>query len=373
MSGRGERFLEVKGVALAAVLGLLVWLSVACYQKAFTDSVGVVVDADRAGLQLSAHGDVRARGALVGRITGIELEHGHVAIHLALDPDAAAQLPADVAARIVPTTLFGQKYVDLVPRGASGVGAGGALTDGATIPLDRSATAVELTRAFDALEPVLSDVQPQYLSQTLQAMAQGLDGRGERLGATVAASAAYLRTFNRHLPRLVEDLRLFDRLTRVYTRITPDLLRMLGHDTVTAHTLVERQQAMAAVQHELTILAGASTRFFQRNGEPLVLSQVLSEPVMQLFARYSPELPCTFAGLVIGQANAANTFRGGKLRASLSVSPDMAAYTPSDRPAYGDHDGPGCHGLPRPAPPLQVPSSNDGADHPGPAQPGGTP
>ena len=369
MSARGERFLEVKGVALAAVLGLLVWLSVACYQKAFSTSVDVVVDADRAGLQLAAHGDVRARGALIGRITAIELVDDHVAIHLALDPAAAAQLPGNVAARIVPTTLFGQKYVDLVPMGARL----GVLTDGAEIPLDRSATAVELTRAFDSLEPVLSDVQPQYLSQTLQAMAQGLDGRGEKLGASVAASASYLRTFNTHLPQLITDLRLFDRLTRVYADITPDLLRMLDHQTVTAKTLVEREEALAAVQRELTVLAQAGEQFFRVNGRPLVLSQVLSAPVMELFARYAPELPCTFAGLVIGQENAANTFRGGKLRASLSIAPDMDGYTSSDHPTYADHDGPGCHGLPRPTPPLQAPVSDDGADHPGPAQPGGTP
>lgn len=368
MSDRTERHLEVKGIALATVLGLLVWLSIACYDKAFTSTIDVVVNADRAGLQLAENGDVRARGALVGRITSIEHVDDHVAIHLALDPEAAARIPADVSARIVPTTLFGQKYVDLVPTGAGT----GELIEGASIPLDRSSTAVELTRAFDSLEPVLSAVRPQDLSRTLQALAQGLEGRGDRLGATVAASAKYLRTFNDHLPRLVASLQLFDELTRVYADITPDVLRLLENQTVTARTLWERRAALVVVQRELTVLAKAGEEFFRSNGEPLVLSQVLSAPVMELFARYSPMLPCTFAGLVIGQQQAANTFRGGKLRASLSIAPEMAGYTESDRPAYGDRGGPACHGLPRPTPPLPAPISNDGADHPGPIKPGGT-
>ena len=81
------RLLEAKGVALLVVLTLLVWLSIAVYQKKFVSTVDIEVHTERAGLQLNTNADVRMRGALVGRVTGIDVEDGEAVIRIALDED----------------------------------------------------------------------------------------------------------------------------------------------------------------------------------------------------------------------------------------------------------------------------------------------
>ena len=67
-----HRRLLVAGVAFLALLGLLLSFCVAVYAKVFESSTTVVVEAERAGLQLAKFGDVRMNGALVGQVRGIE-------------------------------------------------------------------------------------------------------------------------------------------------------------------------------------------------------------------------------------------------------------------------------------------------------------
>ena len=116
-----HRRLLVAGVAFLALLGLLLSFCVAVYAKVFESSTTVVVEAERAGLQLAKFGDVRMNGALVGQVRGIEQRDDVARITLALDPESARQVPEDVSVEILPTTLFGQKFVSLVvPRDGGG-------------------------------------------------------------------------------------------------------------------------------------------------------------------------------------------------------------------------------------------------------------
>ena len=55
-----HRRLQLAGVALIVSMALLVYLSIAIYNKKFTDSTDITVKADRAGLQLA---EVRGRPA----------------------------------------------------------------------------------------------------------------------------------------------------------------------------------------------------------------------------------------------------------------------------------------------------------------------
>ena len=58
-----HRRLLVAGVAFLAILGLLLSFCVAVYAKVFESSTTVVVEAERAGLQLAKFGDVRMNGS----------------------------------------------------------------------------------------------------------------------------------------------------------------------------------------------------------------------------------------------------------------------------------------------------------------------
>lgn len=93
----------------------------------------------------------------------------------------AKQIPQATTARILPKTLFGERYVDLQLPAAGGPG----LQNGDVIATDKSGNAQELQQLFDKLLPVLQAIPPQDLNVTLTSLSQALQGRGEELGTTI--------------------------------------------------------------------------------------------------------------------------------------------------------------------------------------------
>lgn len=363
MSGARQAawLLRLKGLVMVGVLAAFVAGAVASYQKTFVPSVDVTVLTARAGLQLPVNGDVRMRGALVGRITGISTTGRGVAISLALDPDAASHVPDDATARILPTTLFGQKYVELVGRDSDGP----AVADGATLREDTSRRAVEVTNVIDHLEPLLRAVRPQQLAETLQSLADGLRGRGEQLGRTAVALDSYLARLNLDLPALATDLRLLGVVAKTYGAATPDVLALLRNATATGDTVLDNRRALADFQAQLTRFARVTRRFLDVNGDGLVRLTARTRPVLELLGRYSPEFPCLFAGLLAAESVAGQAFRDGVFHADVALGKQYPGYTADDLPRFGDLGaGPHCAGLPTVPLPVGAAHSADGADYP---------
>ena len=156
----------------------MIWLCIALYNKQFTKTTEVTVMAERTGLQLAKFGDVRMHGALVGNIQKIESNGKQAKITLSLRPEAARNIPADVAVEIMPTTLFGRKYVQLVPPEGGHVAGAAKLKDGAVIPASRVTTNVELQSIMANLFPLLRSIKPADINSTLYALAHALRGQG---------------------------------------------------------------------------------------------------------------------------------------------------------------------------------------------------
>ncbi len=222
---RGEAArLRLVGVAWLALLALLVALSIATYDKAFDGHVTASIDTPRTGMQLNVGGDVRMNGAIVGRVSGIEATREGARVEVQLDGDAARRIPDSATARILPTTLFGQKYVELASRADPRTG---HVVEGTVLKSAPDSDPVELTRVLDHLDVVLSSVQPQRLGSMLQAVAYGLDGQGRAVAALLDGAGTYLTRLNALAPAFVEDLRLLETVSRHYAGNAPHLLRLL--------------------------------------------------------------------------------------------------------------------------------------------------
>src|SRR5215207_6386592 len=213
--------LLLAGIGFLLSIALLLWLSIAIYNKEFDRVTMVTVKADRAGLQLAKFGDVRIHGALVGQVRKVTQDGDGAEIQIALDPDAAKEIPANITVEILPTTLFGQKYIAL-NRPADP--ASDSIEDGDVIPADRVETNVELSQILADLFPLLRAVQPADLNATLNALSTALQGRGEQIGQTMDDLGAYLDVMDDHLPTLRQDLIALADVADTYDLAAPDLL-----------------------------------------------------------------------------------------------------------------------------------------------------
>src|SRR5919198_3708356 len=101
------------GVVLIVVIAGLVTLSVAIYNKAFTDTVMVTLRTDHTGNELLIDSDVKERGVIVGSVKSVSANADGATVKLALEPGRVDEIPSTVKARILPKTLFGEQYVSL--------------------------------------------------------------------------------------------------------------------------------------------------------------------------------------------------------------------------------------------------------------------
>ncbi|MGH3475173.1 MAG: MCE family protein [Aeromicrobium sp.] len=357
-----HRRLQLAGVALIVSMAMLIYLSIAIYNKKFTDSTDITVKADRAGLQLAKFGDVRLHGALVGRVARIDSDGRLALITVSLNPEAARAIPANTEVRILPTTLFGQNFLELVPPES---GASGALRDGSVIPASRVQTNVELQSILADLFPILRSVNPPDLNATLYALAHALQGKGDQLGDTLVALEDYLATINVELPTLRKDLQLLSEVSQTYELAAPDLIKVLRNATVTARTVTQKKGDLARALSSLTGLSNTTRVTLSENEERLIAQTRSGRPLLALLDTYSPGVPCLLIGLDRQIPNSQAVFADDIIHQTLELgAPQRTAYTAADAPVFGEvGHGPWCLGLPdkydKPAPFINL---DDGSE-----------
>ncbi|RSD23732.1 MCE family protein [Amycolatopsis eburnea] len=342
---RRKAGIRTAGVLFLVVMGVLVTLSIKVYDKDFVSTVPVTLKTSRIGNQLSAGGQVKARGVLVGEIRDVRATPQGAEIALALEPGKVDMLPRNVSALLVPKTLFGERYVQLsIPDGARAP----HLTAGDTIEQDRSANAIELERVFDNLLPVLQAVQPQKLATTLTAVSTALQGRGEQLGQTIGTADAYLKNFNPDLPQLTSDIHDLATVSNLYGDIAPDLLDALTASAVTLNTVKEKQSELTGVYQQVTSSSQEVTAFLANNRDNLISLAADSRAPLEVAAKYSPSFACTLASLnalrkSMDQVLGAGTGEPG-LHADVAVTADSGKYLPGkDDPRYTAGGEPRCY------------------------------
>ncbi|GAA1197841.1 phospholipid/cholesterol/gamma-HCH transport system substrate-binding protein [Kitasatospora gansuensis] len=357
------------GVVFLLVPALLAGVCVAVYDRTFADETTVTLETTAAGNELHVNADVKLRGVVVGRVREVGADGDRARLTLALDPAQLTGIPAGVTAQLLPTTLFGERFVALVPPAAA---SGDALRAGAVIAQDRSAEAVELEQVLDHLLPLLSAVQPEKLSATLHAVSTALRGRGAQLGTTLVELDSYLAGLNPELPALTRDIGQLVTVSRTYGDAAPELLQALTDLTTTSGTLDRQQAGLRALYAAGSASARDLTDFLQRNRSTLIRLSADSRATLELLAEYAPAFPCTLRTLadfvpVMDKALGKGTDQPG-LHVTVSTLPSRGRYQPGkDAPAYTATGGPKCYDTPYTGRGSTPPAATAGEGFPMPA------
>ncbi|SCF71017.1 MCE family protein [Streptomyces sp. Ncost-T10-10d] len=339
---------RLAGVSFLLVPAVLVWVSVAVYNKDFTHDATVTVRTGTVGNEMHDNADVKLRGVVVGQVRNITADGDGARLTLAIQPGKLDRIPADVTAQMLPTTLFGERFVALVPPEIPSVQ---SLKAGAVIPQDRSSNAIELEQVLDNVLPLLTAVQPQKLSATLTAVSQALEGRGDKLGETLVTLDAHLKKLNPQLPELNADIKELVKVSTVYADAAPDVLDALTDFTTTSGTLAEQQAGLADLYGSTTASAQDATTFLRKNKDNLIRLSATGRPTLETLAKYSSEFPCTLrtmAGFVpaMDKALGKGTDEPG-LHVTLKTVPSKGKYVAGkDTPVYDATGGPHCYSLP---------------------------
>ncbi|MGH3519913.1 MAG: MCE family protein [Haloechinothrix sp.] len=184
--------------------------STTSYQAEFVDVVG-----------LKKGSDVRIAGVRVGRVNDIELTGEHATVTFEVVDEQ--RVPADAEAAIRYADLLGARFVALRPGGNSPE----TLAEGATIPLERTRPAVDLTELFNGFQPVFSTLQPSEVNQLAGELVAVFDGQGGTLNSLLAHVARLTENFAAQDEVIGEVLTNLRGVTDFALKHQPDFRRLI--------------------------------------------------------------------------------------------------------------------------------------------------
>jgi phospholipid/cholesterol/gamma-HCH transport system substrate-binding protein len=332
------------GLLMVGVLAGAIGLAAAFYTQAFVSRVPVVLRTDRTGLIMDAGNSVTLRGVQVGVITDVRVTDAGAELVLGLDPAEIRRIPADVTARIEPSTVFGAKNVSLEqpPMPSTTRIAAGAV-------LDNRQVTVEVNTVFENLATLLRQVDAAKINVTLGELAKALDGRGDQIADLASTATDYLERINGKLPVLQKDLHALRGVTDVVADAAPDGLRILDNLTVTGSTVVEQADQLDGFLLDIAVLAGNGQQVLAENHEDLATSMALLRSPLSLLHEYEPGLGCFIEGLDETRRLLEPAVGGAspEVRLNTTISLGREPYqAPRDLPEIAADNGPACHGLP---------------------------
>lgn len=329
------------GLVTVLALLLVVFVAVGLFQDSFTKSVPVTVISDRAGLVMYPDAKVKLNGAQVGKVESIEhLPSGGAALHLAIDPRSVPDIPANVGADITSSTVFGAKYVELVPPKQPSPQ---NVQAGTTIQGD--SVTVELNTVFEKLVSVLSEVDPAKLNQTLGAVSKSLNGRGQKFGQALVDLDTAMVKLNPALDSLNHVLEVAPPVFNAVADASPDLMSILGNTTRVGDTIVDQRDSLDALLLSAIGLADIGTDVLTENQQPLSDVVHLLVPTTDLTNQYGPALTCGL-GAMLPLANGPGLpWPGSVLLQSFFLGRERYRY-PGNLPKVAATGGPQCTDLP---------------------------
>ena len=159
--------------------------------------------------------EVRLMGVRIGTVDAVVPEGDSVRVEMTYD--GHYKLPASAKAAIVNPTLVADRFVQLAPAYTGGR----QLKSGADIPLDKTATPVELDRIYRSLANLSSALGPTTanvngaLSSVLHSGAGALRGQGALANKTLLSMSKAIQTFGNNSGALFSSVRQLSELTSV--------------------------------------------------------------------------------------------------------------------------------------------------------------
>jgi phospholipid/cholesterol/gamma-HCH transport system substrate-binding protein len=300
---------RVAGVIVAVIAALVLWLVFLQYKGDFTDKTKLTMLSDRAGLVMDPGSKVTYNGVQIGRVASIdEIQHdGKPAAKLTLDvyPKYLRLIPANVDARIVATTVFGEKYVSMtapenpLPQ---------RITSSNVI--DARSVTTEINTLFQTITSIAEKVDPVKVNLTLSAAAQALSGLGERFGQSIINGNAALDEVNPRMPIIRHDIQQLATLGDTYADASPDLFNFLNNGATTAHTIHAQEKDLDRALLAAAGFGATGADIFNRGGPYLARGAKDLVPSAQLLDTYSPEVFCAIRNLHDSEPKVA-AFAGG--------------------------------------------------------------
>ena len=212
------------------------------YRAIFTDVTGLLKG-----------DDIRIAGVRVGSVEKVEV-HDRTLAQVTISVDKERRLSRSTKAAVRYRNLVGQRYIALI----EGAGSDTPLKAGATIPLDQTTPALDLTVLFNGFKPLFTALSPRDINEFSFEIIQTLQGEGSSINSLLAHTASLTSTLadrdaviGRTLDNLNSVLGTVDRRDQKLSELILQLQRFISG-------LSEDREAIGASLTNISGLADAT-------------------------------------------------------------------------------------------------------------------
>jgi phospholipid/cholesterol/gamma-HCH transport system substrate-binding protein len=176
---------------------------------------------------------VKVLGVTVGQITDIVVPDGARNVEVIMDIQGDVDIPADTAAIVMPASLLGERYVQLAAYTD-----GPLLTEGAVIPVDRTAVPFEFDEVMTGLENFVGGLEGEEVGRFVANLAETLDGQGAQLGRTIDSASEAIGVLRDNDTELIALASRLADLNETLSSRDQELARLLQDFDLVAASLV---------------------------------------------------------------------------------------------------------------------------------------
>ena len=198
------------------------------------------------------------------------------------------------------------------------------------------------------------NTSPNFRARPLSALAQGVRGRGERIGEATTDANQVLLALNPRSDTLAQDWRSIKGFGDAYGAAAQDLLVILKSASTASTTVTNHAKDLDALLLNTTGLAQAGINLLGPSKDNLVRAVNTAAPTTNLLLKYSPTYTCLLVGAKWFLDNGGYEQMGGNGRtwvmdSGASLGDDPYRY-PDNLPVTAAKGGPGgkpsCGSLP---------------------------
>jgi phospholipid/cholesterol/gamma-HCH transport system substrate-binding protein len=277
-------------VVVAALIAAMA-LAIGAFNGSFTRGVPVTLTSNRSGLVMEPYSKVKMRGVQVGRVVTVNGGLNQISLQLEIDPDQIVYIPANVEARISATSLFGAKFVELIYPAAPSAQ---KLARGAVLRSEN--VTVEANTVFQNLVNLLKQIDVSKLNAVLSALAEGVNGQGERMGEAISAANEVLLALNPRADTIRDDWRALKDVSDVYGAAASDILKILDAAATTSVSVTDKAGQLDSLLVTVAGLSRSGVALLGPTKDNLVATINALESTTSLLMKYNPALTCTLVG-----------------------------------------------------------------------------
>jgi phospholipid/cholesterol/gamma-HCH transport system substrate-binding protein len=206
--------------------------------------------------------EVRVSGVKVGSIASIQPEGTQAKMTLKVDRDVP--IPADAKAVIVAQNLVSARYVQLAPAYRS---SGPTMSDGAEIPVDRTAVPVEWDEVKTQLMRLATELGPKSgvsgtsTGRFIDSAANALDGNGEKLRQTLTQLAGVGRILADGSGNIVDIIKNLQTFVTTLRNSTQQIVSFQNRLATITSVLDDSRSDLDAALSDLSVAVGEVQRF----------------------------------------------------------------------------------------------------------------